>query len=43
MAEKIGLTTRAVKMSIKDLSDKGILKREGSARKGYWIILNTDE
>lgn len=43
MSEKLGLTTRAVKMSIKDLTERGILKREGSARKGYWAIMNTDE
>lgn len=43
MAERLGLSIRAVKKSIKDLSDKGILNREGSARSGYWIILNTDE
>lgn len=43
MAEKLGLTIRAVKKSIKDLTDKGILKREGSARNGWWVIQNLND
>lgn len=43
MAEKLGVTIRAVKKSIKDLKDKGILKRKGSARNGWWVIRHLDE
>lgn len=38
IAEKLGLTTRAVKKSIKELSDKGIIERIGAARGGTWKI-----
>ena len=35
MAEKLDITPRAVKKNIKELVDKGLVEREGSARKGY--------
>ena len=35
-AETLGITSRAVKKSIKELSENGILERVGSARGGYW-------
>ena len=35
-----GITSRAVKKSIKYLTDSGILTREDSARKGIWVILD---
>ena len=38
MAEKLDITPRAVKKNIKELVDKGLVEREGSARKGYWKI-----
>ena len=38
MAEKLGITSRAVKKSIKELNEKGILQRVGSARSGYWEV-----
>lgn len=38
IAEKLGLTTRAVKKSIKELTDKGIVERIGAARSGTWEI-----
>ena len=38
MAAELGVTSRAVKKSIKELSEKGILKRVGSARSGYWEV-----
>ena len=38
IAEKLSLTTRAVKKSIKELTDKGIIERIGAARGGTWII-----
>lgn len=38
MAEKLDISTRAVKKSIKDLTEKGILERIGSSRSGYWNL-----
>lgn len=38
MAEELGITPRAVKKSIKELTEKGILERVGSARSGYWEV-----
>ena len=38
MAEELGVTSRAVKKSIKELTEKGILERVGSARSGLWEI-----
>ncbi|WP_243099280.1 HTH domain-containing protein [Faecalicatena orotica] len=38
MAEELGITSRAVKKSIKELNEKGMLKRVGSARSGYWEV-----
>lgn len=38
MAEELGITSRAVKKSIKELTEKGILQRVGSARSGYWEV-----
>lgn len=39
MAEKLNITSRAVKKNIKELVEKGLVERVGSARKGYWNIL----
>ena len=36
IAEELGITTRAVKRSIKELVEKGIVERVGSARNGIW-------
>ena len=38
MAEKLGVTSRAVKKSIKELNEMGIVERIGSARNGYWKV-----
>lgn len=38
MAEELGITARAVKKSIKELIDMGILERVGSSRVGYWQV-----
>lgn len=38
MAEELGITSRAVKKSIKELNEKGMLKRVDSARSGYWEV-----
>lgn len=39
MAEKLDITPRAVKKNIKELVEKGLVERAGSARKGYWKCL----
>jgi len=39
MAELLGISVRAVKLAMKAMTDAGIIKREGSARKGSWRIL----
>ncbi len=36
MAEELNITIRAVKKSIKEMQEKNILERIGSARGGYW-------
>ena len=43
MAKKLGVTTSAVKKSIKELSDRKILKHTGSSRSGYWEVLERGE
>lgn len=40
MAEGLNLTVRAVKKSIKEMQEKKILERTGSARGGYWRLEN---
>ncbi|BDF43412.1 hypothetical protein CE91St56_05350 [Lachnospiraceae bacterium] len=39
MAEKLDISSRAIKKNIKVLVDKGLVERIGSARKGYWKSL----
>lgn len=38
MAERLNITSRAVKKNIKELGEEGILERIGSARNGYWQV-----
>lgn len=38
IADELGLTIRAVKKSIKELIDEGIVERIGAARGGMWKI-----
>ena len=41
MAEKIGVSKRAIEMQIANLKAKGLLVREGADRVGYWrIVIN---
>ncbi len=40
LAETLGITTRAVKKSIKELSEEGILERVRSAGGDYWRVKN---
>lgn len=39
LAEKIKISTTAVEKNIKKLKDKGILKRVGTTKSGYWEVL----
>ena len=39
MAEKIGVSKRAIEMQIANLKAKGLLVREGADRGGYWRII----
>lgn len=42
MAEKIGVSKRAIEMQIANLKAKGLLVREGADHGGYWrIVINT--
>lgn len=42
MANKVGVTKRAIEKNIKRLRDMGILIHEGSDKTGYWrIIINS--
>lgn len=36
LAEHLGITVRAVKLSMKNLEEMKIIRREGTARKGKW-------
>ncbi len=40
LSEKIGITSRAVEKQLAILVEKGLLKRVGSPKGGYWEILN---
>lgn len=39
MANKIGVTKRAIEKNIKNLRTMGILIHEGSDKTGYWRII----
>jgi len=39
LAEVLGVTVDGVKYHIKNLSKKGIIKREGSDRAGEWVVV----
>ena len=41
MALKIGLSTRTIKRDIEALVEKGVIRRQGGNRLGYWEILKT--
>lgn len=40
LMEELGLTRKQVQKVIKELQKEGLLVREGSNRKGYWIVKN---
>lgn len=39
LASDSGIPKNTVSRIIKDLQEDGTIKREGSARKGYWVVL----
>jgi len=39
LAQKVGISQRKVKENLRKLKEKGLLKRIGSAKKGYWEIV----
>ena len=39
IAEKVGLTIHGVRYHIKNLTKKGVIKREGGSQKGHWEII----
>ena len=43
MAKELDITVRAVKKSIKELTDSGILRHTGSSRNGYWEVREEDK
>lgn len=38
IAESLNMTTRAIEQSLKDLREKNLIQRIGTARGGNWII-----
>lgn len=40
IAEKLSLSRKTISQRLKELKEKGIIKRSGSNRNGYWIINN---
>lgn len=38
IAENLDMTTRAIEQSLKDLKEKNLVQRAGSARGGKWVI-----
>ena len=43
ISEELSLSVRAIEKNIKELRDKGILVRHGSARGGYWEVVKLKE
>ena len=39
IAEQVGITKRGVEKQLKKLKEAGIIKRQGSDKTGYWIII----
>ena len=39
LAQKVGISQRKVKENLRKLKEKGLLKRIGSAKRGYWEIV----
>lgn len=42
LSQKLGLTSRHIQRLIKDLADKGIIRREGGRKLGKWVIVKDE-
>jgi len=42
LTEEVGVTSRSVERNIKKLQNDGVLRRVGSARGGYWEVIDND-
>lgn len=40
MADRIGISTTSIENNIRKLKERGLLKRIGSPRGGYWKIVD---
>ena len=38
IAEELGITTRGVEKSIRELKKAGMVERKGAAKGGYWVV-----
>ena len=38
IAEELGITTRGVEKSIRELKKAGFVERVGSDKKGHWVV-----
>ena len=43
LSEIVGISSRKIEENIKKLKQKGILKRVGSAKGGYWEIIDDNQ
>jgi len=43
IAQRIGISQRAVEKQMKKFKDLGIIRREGSRKNGLWVINNQEE
>ena len=42
LSQKLGLTSRHIQRLIKDLTDKGIIRRKGGRKLGKWVIVKEE-
>ena len=42
LSEKVGISTTAIENNLTKLKEKGILKRIGKPKSGYWEIIKPD-
>ena len=42
IAERLGITQRAIEKNIRILKEKGIVERVGAAKGGKWVVRNSE-
>ena len=42
LSQKLGLTSRHIQRLIKDLADKGVIRREGGRKLGKWVVVKEE-